>query len=181
VTCKSQFIARVSDKPGQSQSLENFRAKTVAFNDTNSQSGYNALRAALAPLSTDGHFFSQRVLSGSHRRSIELVQSGEADLASIDCVTLAGFRANQPQLLDGVVVVGESEPYPGLPLITSLDTTADEIQLLRQALNDVTRDPRNAEVCGSLFINKFEPLDVARYQTILEMEQAALKAGYHVL
>jgi ABC-type phosphate/phosphonate transport system substrate-binding protein len=181
VTCKSQFIARLSDNLANTQGLEYFRSKAIAFNDTNSQSGYNALRAAIAPLAIDGEFFGQRLRSGSHRQSIEMVQSGQADLASIDCVTLAGFKTSQPQLLEGIVVVGESASYPGLPLITSLATTPDEMLRLRQALNDVTQDPHLAEICRSLFINKFEALDVTRYQTILEMEQAALKAGYPLL
>jgi len=44
--CRSQLVVRAEDR---NQSLADFRGGTVAYNSTDSQSGYNSLRAMVAP------------------------------------------------------------------------------------------------------------------------------------
>ena len=68
--CRSQLVVRAEDR---NQSLTDFRGGTVAYNSTDSQSGYNSLRAMVAPLAEGGRFFDRAVASGSHLRSVELV------------------------------------------------------------------------------------------------------------
>jgi hypothetical protein len=46
------------------------------------------------------------------------LQKGEADVAAIDCVTLAYVRRYQPQALAELVEVGRSPQVPGLPFVT---------------------------------------------------------------
>ena len=65
----------------------------------------NLLRAAVAPLAEGGRFFGSVVVSGSHLRSVEMVASGEADVASIDCVSFAHFQRLYPSLVSGVRVL----------------------------------------------------------------------------
>ncbi len=48
------------------QSLAELKGATVAFNSTDSQSGYNALRFLVAPLAKDGRFFGKTVETGGH-------------------------------------------------------------------------------------------------------------------
>ena len=71
------------------QKLADLSGRRVAFNGRDSQSGYNVLRSLVAPIATRGRFFGACVESGSHRRSMAMVKSGEADLATIDCVSFA--------------------------------------------------------------------------------------------
>ena len=74
---RSQLVCRDADA---GQPLQAFRGRVVAYNSEDSQSGYNSLRALLAPWARDGRFFASAVASGSHRGSVELVRSGQADL-----------------------------------------------------------------------------------------------------
>ncbi len=57
----------------------------------------NLLRSAVAPLADGKKFFSEISVSGSHRRSAQMVAEGRADLAAIDCVTLAHLRKFAPE------------------------------------------------------------------------------------
>ena len=65
----------------------------------------HALRGLVAPLARNGTFFVDRLICGSHRGSLAALQSGAADIAAIDCVSLAGFRRHDPDLLRGLRVV----------------------------------------------------------------------------
>jgi ABC-type phosphate/phosphonate transport system substrate-binding protein len=172
--CRSQLVARA--KSG-SESLADFRGRTVAYNSTDSQSGYNSLRAMVAPLAEGGRFFARAVASGSHRRSLEMVRDGLADIASIDCVTLAGLRAYLPDICEGLCVVGESAPYPGLPLITSMNTSDADMAALRTALGQAAQSAALATTLGALFISGFEAIDLAAYQVCLDMQDQALAMG----
>ena len=87
---------------------------TAAVNNADSQSGHAALRHALI-----GHADSitRVVSSGSHRRSVQFVAAGQADIASIDAVSWELAR-----LTNGCVRLPGPHPHTtdaGLPLVTA--------------------------------------------------------------
>ena len=173
--CRSQLVVRAEDS---NQSLADFRGRSVAYNSTDSQSGYNSLRAMVAPLAEGGRFFARAVASGSHLRSAEMVRDGLADIASIDCVSLAGIQAHWPDSSTGLHVIGESAPYPGLPLITSAETSNADLAALRAALEQAVQSTAMAPTLQALFIRSFEAVDLAAYQVCLDMQDQALALGY---
>ncbi len=172
---RSQLVCRDADA---GQPLQAFRGRVVAYNSEDSQSGYNSLRALLAPWARDGRFFASAVASGSHRSSVELVRSGKADLAAVDCVTWALLERDQPEAVHGLQVCGQTAPAPGLPLVTSIHTPAAALQALRQALHHVVVDPRWAEARAALLIQDFAELPLSAYGVIEQMAQNAIDAAY---
>ncbi|MDB5820445.1 MAG: hypothetical protein JWQ11_4085, partial [Rhizobacter sp.] len=83
------------------------------------------------------------------------VQAANADLAAIDCITLAGLRRHAPHLLEGLTVIDHTGPAPGLPLVTSRHTSPSELAALRRALDTVSHDPLLADMREALFIGSF--------------------------
>ena len=67
IFCSSQLVARTEYA---SRSLADFRGLRVAFNSDDSQSGYNALRAAVAPMAQRGRFFAEALSTGGHAASM---------------------------------------------------------------------------------------------------------------
>ncbi len=175
VRCRSALVVRNSDRAMQ---LNEFRGRTVAFNGTASQSGYNSLRALVAPLAQSGVFFSNRIETGSHRRSLEMVRDGLADIASIDCVSLAGFVRHAPDIVNGIRVMSFSDPYPGLPLITSIKTSDSDLLALRSALSLTMQDKASYASRKALFINGFEPLEIDDYRVCRDMHTQAICLNY---
>jgi ABC-type phosphate/phosphonate transport system substrate-binding protein len=171
---RSQLVVRASDP---AQTLADLRGRRVAVNGTDSQSGYNSLRAQVLPLARDGRFFSAAHITGAHHLSVLAVRDGLADVAAIDCVSLASFHRHQPEITAGIRVLGETAAYPGLPLITSATTAPETMAALRDALEWVTQAPALAQVRADLFIRAFEPLPLARYQVCRDMRNAAAAAG----
>ena len=166
---RSDLVARADD----ADSVEGFRERVAAINSPDSHSGCNALRGLVAPLARNGAFFADQLVTGSHRRSLAAVQSGAADIAAIDCVSLAGFRRRDPELLRGLRVVGSTALAPGLPLITSGTSTAADLAALRKALQAACSDPALADVRAALFIGGFEIVSAGAWRVIEEVRQSA--------
>jgi ABC-type phosphate/phosphonate transport system substrate-binding protein len=171
---RSQLVVR-ADEPATT--IAQLRGRTVAYNGSDSQSGYNALRALVAPLAVDGRFFGRSIETGYHLKSAEAVRDGLADIAAIDCVSLAGFRRYVPDSVRGLRVLGETDDFVGLPLITALQTDDATLALLRSALTATIADPDNAATCEDLLLAGFEPLDYAAYDKHLAMRDGAFALG----
>jgi ABC-type phosphate/phosphonate transport system substrate-binding protein len=179
VQCQSQLICRAHDTRA---TLSDFAGSALAFNDTISQSGYNALRALVASTAKAPRpFFDSTLQTGAHYRSIDAVRQGQADVAAIDPVSWALWRQSQPTLASQLKVFGQTERYPGLPLITSLHTPAPLLAALRRALLRVATDAGYAAVRAPLLICGFEATTPADYQRCLDMQNQAFAQGLHTL
>ena len=172
---RSELVARTAD----ADSLEGFRGRVAAVNSLDSHSGWNALRGLVAPHARDGAFFGEHLVSGSHRSSLAAVRSGAADIAAIDCVTLAGLRRHDPGLLHGLREVGSTAPAPGLPLVTSAATTPANLAALRGALQAACEDPAAADAREALFIGGFQAASAHAWQAIDDVRRAAMHLGLH--
>lgn len=172
--CRSALVVR---KDNPANSLADLRGQVLAFNSADSQSGYNSLRAMVAALPQNKHFFSSALRTDSHRQSLEQVNRGVCEVAALDCVTLAGLRQSQPELCDNIRVMGWTDPYPGLPLITSNQTSNETLALLRQALTQAMEDPELRQTREALLISSFVPLQADDYAVCADMRQTALRRG----
>ena len=166
---RSELVARVGD----ADAIEGYRGRVAAINSPDSHSGCNALRGLVAPLARNGAFFADQLVTGSHRGSLAAVQSGSADIAAIDCVSLAGFRRHDPDLVRGLRVIGWTASAPGLPLITSGTTTAADLAALREALQAACSDPALADVRAALFIGGFQVVTKEAWRVIEGVRRSA--------
>jgi ABC-type phosphate/phosphonate transport system substrate-binding protein len=159
-------------------SLEDLRGLTAAINEPGSNSGANLFRAAIAPLARGGRFFASVIETGGHLASIDAVASGKADVASIDCVTFGNTLRFEPDRLADIRVLAETPDGPGLPLISAMNTTDDEIALIRQVLAGIAVAPELAEVRDTLSLRRFDILPDDAYERLADLERQAIALGY---
>jgi ABC-type phosphate/phosphonate transport system substrate-binding protein len=179
IHCRSQLICRAHDSRS---ALADFSGSTLAFNDTISQSGYNALRALVASSGTAPRpFFKSSLHTGAHYRSIEAVRTGQAEMAALDPVSWALWQQAHPGRAAELRVFGQTESYPGLPLITSLHTTPALLAALRRALQSLATDSAQAAVRAPLRISGFEATSLADYQRCLDLQEQAFAQGLRTL
>ena len=131
----------VVGKGSDARSAGGFAWARAAINEPDSNSGVNLFRAAIAPLSRNGRFFSLVIETGGHRNSIAAITAGQADVAAIDCVTYGNVLRFDPESLAGVRILAETVKGPGLPFITRADASDDEVSLLRQVLRQAIAEP----------------------------------------
>ncbi len=143
----------------------------AAVNSGDSQSGFWALRAALAEAGCPAP--SRLIETGSHRASLHAVANGTAGIAAIDAVCWAMAAAHEAATVVELDVIGQSPSAPGLPFITSAATPPALLTALRQALADALAGPAG-EVCRtSLFLSGLSVLPDAAYDRILAVQEIA--------
>ncbi len=173
---KRSFVIVRKDAPiGQ---IADLRGSRAAINEPDSNSGVNLFRALIAPYAEGRPFFRSVITTGGHRMSIAAVALNEADVASIDCVTYGNILRFEPQRLDDVRVIAETPNGPGLPFITHIDTSPDEVSVLREALRDAMDDPALKSVRDLLSLKGVEFLEDADYESLADLERQAVALGY---
>jgi ABC-type phosphate/phosphonate transport system substrate-binding protein len=161
--------------------LEELRGGTFAVNELDSNSGMNLPRRLFAPLNRDGRFFAERVISGSHVASIELVAAGEADAAAVDCVTYALLQRYRPSALTNIRILADTPASPAPPFATSARIDASVVTLLRDTLASFVHDPSNREICEPLLLGAVELADESAYEIVLRYERESEQLGYPAL
>ena len=171
----SAVVVRTSSRAA---GLGALRGAACAFNARDSQSGYNALRAAVAPVAGGGRFFARTVETGAHAASIEAVRSGDADVCAVDCVTWALLARHRPSALNGLRVLALTEPVPGLPLVTAGDCSDSTLDSIRGGLVRAFARPDLADAREALLIAGISMSTIDAYEPLLEMERSAAASGY---
>ena len=161
--------------------IGDLRGGHVAFNSEDSQSGFNSLRALVAPLARDGRFFCKATETGRHAASIAMVAAGRADVCTIDCVSHALWCASEPELVAGTRVLTVTGRAPSLPYVTHARRSDREVERLQAALAEAVADPTLKAAREALLIEGFETLPRAAYDEIDAMEDLAIAAGYPAL
>ncbi|MBT4405395.1 MAG: PhnD/SsuA/transferrin family substrate-binding protein, partial [Acidiferrobacteraceae bacterium] len=140
------------------------QGKRVAINGADSYSGCLALKCAVAPFTPGDGFFSEVLITGSHRESIRAVANGSADTAAIDCINWQLARRHDAAAMS-VDIIAHTPSRPGLPLITAGSKTQTELGLMREALASAVAglDENTRAVTG---IRSFQPLNDTAYAGI---------------
>ena len=180
---RSAIVVRKND-PDQSASeggLAGLRGRRCVVNERDSNSGMNLLRATIAQVANGEPFFASVAESGSHLRSVEMVASGEADVAAIDCVSFAHFQRLYPSLVAGVRVLSWTASTPSLPYITAGVVSDETVQALRAALTHVFDDNGLAQVRERLLLRGVDLTPKEGFGEVLNLERAAVISGYPIL
>jgi ABC-type phosphate/phosphonate transport system substrate-binding protein len=174
IHCRSQIVVRADDPR---KTLEEYRDARFAYNASNSQSGYNSIRALVAPLAKNGRFFSSSLETGAHALSLAAIDQCEADLAAIDCVTLALLRRIDAPSVMGLRTLCESDEYPGLPLITAGGSSPEMVYALQSAWRKFFEQSDTKSVRDALRLDGFEVQDPTIYDRCRQMRDSAASLG----
>jgi ABC-type phosphate/phosphonate transport system substrate-binding protein len=158
------------------RSLPAFHDSRGVINDEGSNSGMNLLRHRLAPLQRDGQFFASVGISGGHRESLRWLREDLADLAAIDSVTFAYLARHAEHEVAGLRVIARSAFSPTLPYITVASASDEQIEQLRQVMNQTLQElPEVGEILG---LQEVLPATERDYQVVLDYRQEAEVLGY---
>jgi len=174
----SQFIVGIDS---EIESLSDCYHRVAAMNDTDSNSGMNLLRHAIAPLSQGKSYFSTVRETGSHIQSFFDVAERRADIAAIDCVSYQLIVDSWPDMAARVRSIGFSEKTCGLPFVMpkNLLGTVDKEDIsagLNSALLELAGKYRDR-----LHLRGFEQVEIEDYQGIVDLESFARELGYPFL
>ncbi len=172
---RSAIVVRAGDP---AKSLADVRGRRCVINEPSSNSGMNLLRAAIAPLSRGARFFSSVAVSGAHRRSAAMVAGDRADVAALDCVTLAHLQRLYPAAMGNLRVLCWTPSSPSLPFIAARETGDATLYALRSALTHVIADSALRAVREALFLDGIDAAPDASFAQVLSLERDAAEFGY---
>ena len=150
----------------------------AAINGYDSNTGMNLFRISLARAGAYGDFFSEVIVTGSHRASVNAVVNKEADIASIDVISLAHFIRFDPALSSRIRIIGYTPKTPGLPFITSGVTAPSLVEDIRRALISVLKQSPRPDAVETLMLKDAVVLPRSAYDEILALEEEAKALGY---
>ncbi len=161
--------------------LEDLRGARCSINSRISHSGYNVLRALVAPLARDGAFFRSVSVSGGHAESLAQLGRGDVDVATIDCITYALLRRCRPRVVAATRILGRAASAPGLPFATRIGASPALVGRLQAGLARAMQDPALATVRSALLLTGLEVLPAGSYTAMAQLDVAAKHHGYHEL
>jgi ABC-type phosphate/phosphonate transport system substrate-binding protein len=120
-------------------------------------------------------------VSGSHLASLEMIRRREADVAAIDCVTLALFQRHLEGAMHGVRVLGQTYQVPAPPYVVRASAPAGETGKVRAALMETFDDRSLADCREILLLKGVIPATREDYRVLGALQDRADRLGYPVL
>ena len=114
------------------ESLAELVDARYAYNDPASLSGFLAVLAHLGSATPEQ--FSGAIQSGSSEASLDLLDTGKADICSVDSVVWRRLTAERPELLKRFRVMESLGPFPVQPIVASPQLDAETLDRLTGAL-----------------------------------------------
>jgi phosphonate transport system substrate-binding protein len=163
-------------------SWADLRGKSYAYNEVNSNSGYNMPRYKLVQLGAKSweDYFSHVVVSGSHEESIRMVAHGEVDASSVDSMVFDYDRSiGNPDAFNVRIIETLFRGGAGVPPVV-MDAHSDPAlrEAIQQVLVNMHKDPEGRRILKQALLLRFDPPNDANYDDIRRMEAAARKAGF---
>lgn len=138
----------------------------VVINGPESHSGMNALFSLVAPYSRDGRFFAEVKISGSHAQSLSALEKGDADVASVDCVTYELLRRYRPAAIGGTRALGLTYTTPAPPYVTRANVSTDTEARMKNAQLATFADATLSDVRRTLLLADIEISSAEVYHRI---------------
>jgi len=144
----------------------------AVVNNTQSLSGWCSLGIALANATNDSAVATPYVQSGGHAASLQMLQDGDADIASIDSATYRLLSRHRPALVENVRVIGYGPAVPATPIIVSKSSTVDADELYRVVSGVFGRSELQAAL-GNIGICGFVRLANSDYDSVMDLAKTA--------
>lgn len=173
---RSRLVCRAND---QRNTLAEFTAATVVINESDSQSGHQAMKSALTMASLPAPFFAHGKISGAHRHSIKMVAEGDADICAVDPVSWQLALRYETPVTDQLKVIGEGPQIPGLPIVYSHEYH-DSMQAanIAEKVDSLLTNELDNDIREMLFISGAKRLSMEDYRVLIKLDQEAEDAGH---
>jgi phosphonate transport system substrate-binding protein len=150
-------------------SFDDLQGCTWAYNEATSHSGCNLVCYGLLKRHKSPHYFGQRVKSGSHLTSLQMIIDGQADATAIDSHVLDVMLQRNPALAAQLRVVAMLGPSAMPPVVVAKRLDAELKDRLRAALVEMHHDPSPAHDLQQGLIRRLVPVADEHYNDIRHM------------
>lgn len=146
--------------------VEALRDAVWCFNEEESFSGFQMMRILLHDLGEAGPFFNERICSGSHLNSIQMVSNREVDAAIIDSTVLQMSAAEDPASIAQLRSISRIGPFSMPPVVLSPTCFSAHGESIQKALSTMHKTDAGQALLARWQVARFLPVDNATYDDI---------------
>ncbi|WP_086380799.1 phosphate/phosphite/phosphonate ABC transporter substrate-binding protein [Caballeronia sordidicola] len=146
----------------------------IGWMSVDSQSGYQAPRAALGALSNDGKPLFAASIGPLHTpaRALDALNAGEVDVVAVDCFYLDLARHHAPESVANFRTIGYTAWMPIPLLVASSARPESEIAAIREALVSLHTVAGYDALMRDVLVREFRMPEIAAYRSLIEMAEA---------
>jgi phosphonate transport system substrate-binding protein len=165
----------ISNKDSKIKIFEDFKGKSFAYTDFLSNTGrLYALKRVKEIGYNDEKFFSNIIYSNAHDNSVQLVNKGLVDGATVDGLIYEFMKVNSPEYIKNTVVIEKSEYY-GIPPVVAKADKKNFIDTLRSILLNMDKDETGKKILQKIMIDKFVLGQDSLYNSIRKVKSFVSK------
>lgn len=172
----------VSQRDTTTKSIADLRAKSFAYSDPESNSGYFVAQGELLDLGVDPQtFFSKTMFTYAHRKSVEAVATGLVDGARVDGYIYDMLRLQSPEMIAQTRVVSKSPDYGFPPIAARKNLPEADYKQLFHVLNNMHKDTEGQLLLAAMGLDKFEEEDEHLFDSVgVLLKKVAVAKERHV-
>jgi phosphonate transport system substrate-binding protein len=161
----------IANKKLSAQNPQELAGKTFAMTDRLSNTGYLFPTYYFSKnFSPPDAFFSKVFFTGSHDKSVYLVNKGVVDAAAVDRLVFANLRSQSESNVKNIDIVHTSPDFGIPPIVASNKMKPDEVNTLRNILLNMHTDESGRKILNDLMIDRFIVPDMQVYSNVIQMK-----------
>lgn len=151
--------------------FSDLKGKNFVFSDSLSNTGmFYPLKRLHDLHTTPDDFFAKTSLSNAHNNSIELVNRGLVDAASVNSLIFDYIMKTDPEKVANLRIIEKSKPFGMPPLVVSNEIDPRLKQDLYDVLTNMVKNKEGRQILRSLMINRFVTDSDTLYDGIRQMK-----------
>lgn len=159
------------------RSFEDLAGARWAFNEPTSHSGFGAMAYELARRGLSLDYFAEAIESGSHLRSLELLDCGAVDAITVDSTVLQLEYGRSPGLAARVRAVAALGPSPAPPIVAHASVPGELRVRLQQAMASLHLGAEGQQLLREARFASLAAVDDAWYDEIRRMRGVGGNSG----
>lgn len=143
-------------KDSKITSFQDLKGKNFVFTDSMSNTGMIYPHKRLKDINEDSeHFFANTYFSNSHDYSLDLLNRGIVDGASVNSLVFDFIRIKTPEKVSNINIIECSEWYGIPPVVVSRNLSNEKKLQLKKVFLNMNRDKEGRKILDQLMIDRY--------------------------
>ena len=162
----------ITKKNSPVHSFSGLKNHSFAFTDPISNTGFMYPKSLLNKLSTnEASFFSKTIFTYGHDVSIQMVDKGVIDAASVHSLIYKYIERNYPERVQNVKVINESQKFGMPPVVTPENLDNKCFKRLQDIFLTIDKDSTGVKIIKKLGIERFVKIDDSIYNSVRNLKK----------
>jgi len=169
---KSTYHAYIiTQKDSDIESFKDFENKSFAFTDPLSNTGrLYPLKELSKTHKKEKDFFMKTIYTYGHDISIQMVNRGIIDGASVHGLIFDYLAINNPEKVENIKIIKRSETFGIPPVVTPATLSQKKTNIYRDIFLNIHKDSTGKKILEKLNIDRFVVVDDTLYNNVFQLK-----------